>query len=107
MHTHTHTHLNRGERLHVASLLQEDALGDLQQLSQAGRTTDPRKELSLLKASLGGLQVGWPAIMTKELFDHPKILCKVTEPLWTWWETSEKCEIAAGWSRLHRVDAFG
>ena len=61
---HTHTHLNRGERLHVASLLQEDALGDLQQLSQPGRTTDPRKELSLLKASLGGLQVGWPAIMT-------------------------------------------
>ena len=26
---------------------QEDAVGDLQKLSEAGRTTDPRKELSL------------------------------------------------------------
>ena len=59
---------------------QEDALGDLQELSQAGRATDPRKELSLLKASMGGLQVG---ILShdEDLFDHSKILYKVTEPL--------------------------
>ena len=39
---------------------QEDAVGDLQKLSEAGRTTDPRKELSLLKSSMG--VSSWPTI---------------------------------------------
>ena len=63
---------------------QEDALGDLQKLSQAGRATDPRKELSLLKASVGGFKLAY-FLMTEDLFDHSKILYKVTEPLWTWY----------------------
>ena len=67
---------NDGER-------QEDALGALQKLSQAGRATDPRKELSLLKASMGGFKLAY-FLMTEDLFDHSKILYKVTEPLWTW-----------------------
>ena len=63
---------------------QEDALGDLQKLSQAGRATDPRKELSLLKASMGGFKLAY-YLMTEDLFDHSKILYKVTEPLWCWY----------------------
>ena len=86
---------------------QEDALGDLQKLSQAGRATDPRKELSLLKASMGGFKLAY-YLMTEDLFDHSKILYKVTEPLWCWYgKTGEKREIATGWSRLHRVDDSG
>ena len=63
---------------------QEDAVGDLQKLSEAGRTTDPRKELSLLKSSMGGFKLAY-YLMTEDLFDHSKILYKVTEPLWTWY----------------------
>ena len=63
---------------------QEDAVGDLQQLSEAARTTDPRKELSLLKSSMGGFKLAY-YLMTEDLFDHSKILYKVTEPLWTWY----------------------
>ena len=63
---------------------QEDALGDLQKLAEAGRATDPRKELSLLKSSMGGFKLAY-YLMTEDLFDHSKILYKVTEPLWCWY----------------------
>ena len=83
---------------------QEDAVGDLQKLSEAGRTTDPRKELSLLKSSMGGFKLAY-YLMTEDLFDHSKILYKVTETVVDMvWETSQKREIAAGWARLHRAD---
>ena len=54
---------------------QEDALGDLQKLSQAGRATDPRKELSLLKASMGGFKLAY-YLMTEAFSITPKFCTK-------------------------------
>ena len=86
---------------------QEDALGDLQKLSQAGRATDPRKELSLLKASMGRVQVGTlshdrgPFRSLQNFVQSDRTIVVLV------WETGEKREIATGWSRLHRVDDSG
>ena len=86
---------------------QEDALGDLQKLSQAGRATDPRKELSLLKASMGGFKLAY-YLMTEEPFRSLQNFVQSDRTIVVLvWETGEKREIATGWSRLHRVDDSG
>ena len=64
----------------------EDIQGDKNLLSQASKQKllDPKKELRLLKNTLGGFKLAYH-LMTEDLFDHCRILYRVTQPLWTWY----------------------
>ena len=64
----------------------EDIQGDKNLLRQASKQKllDPKKELSLLKKTLGGFKLAYH-LMTEDLFDHCRILYRVTQPLWTWY----------------------
>ena len=48
------------------------------------KVLDPRRELSLMKETLGGFKLAYH-LMTHDLFWHVKILYMTTKPLWEWY----------------------